>query len=66
MAEIVIVLDNNEVVALGQILRSYLSDLRMEIADTDSMDFRLGLKREEEFIKDLLVRLGQPVTGPAN
>lgn len=30
---------------LREILTDYLSDLRMEIADTDSMDFREDLKR---------------------
>lgn len=30
---------------LLEILEVYLSDLRMEIADTDQMDFREGLKR---------------------
>lgn len=43
--------------ALSEILSSYLSDLRMEIADTDQMDFREGLKKEETFIKELLGRL---------
>jgi hypothetical protein len=39
------------------ILASYLSDLRMEIADTDRPDFRESLKRREEFIKKLLTKL---------
>ena len=39
------------------ILTSYLSDLRMEIADTDRQDFRESLKRREEFIKKLLTTL---------
>jgi hypothetical protein len=42
---------------LKDIMTSYLSDLRMEIVDTDSMDFRLGLKARESFIKDFLVRI---------
>jgi hypothetical protein len=42
---------------LRLILTSYLSDLRMEIADTDRQDFRESLKRREEFIKVLLSRL---------
>jgi hypothetical protein len=34
---------------LHLILESYLSDLRMEIADTDNRDFRENLKRREVF-----------------
>jgi hypothetical protein len=43
---------------LREILASYLSDLRMEIAGTDSMDFREGLKKREVFLKRLLRDLG--------
>ncbi len=39
------------------ILNSYLSDLRMEIADTEQHEFRETLKRREEFIKKLLATL---------
>jgi hypothetical protein len=42
---------------LREILGGYLSDLRMEIADTDSKDFRDDLKERESFLKELLVRL---------
>jgi hypothetical protein len=42
---------------LKEILTSFLSDLRMEIADTDSLDFREGLKKKEVFLKRLLVDL---------
>ena len=42
---------------LREILQSYLSDLRMEVADTDSYDYRQPLKRKEEFLKELLVDL---------
>jgi hypothetical protein len=47
---------------LREILTDYLSDLRMEIADTDSMDFREDLKRRREFVQELVERLsaGQP------
>lgn len=44
---------------LREILTDYLSDLRMEIADTDSMDFREQLKRRREFVRELLDRLAQ-------
>jgi hypothetical protein len=40
------------------ILETYLSDLRMEIRDTDSRDFRAQLKRREEFLKKVLQQLG--------
>jgi hypothetical protein len=50
-------LNREEATLLAKILKSYLSDLRMEIADTDSMDFREDLKSEEAFIKGLLVQL---------
>ncbi|MBI4446742.1 MAG: hypothetical protein HY645_12630 [Acidobacteria bacterium] len=46
-----------EVETLKDILQGYLSDLRMEIADTDRMDFREGLKKRELLVKDLLQRL---------
>lgn len=43
-----------EAAATGEVLESYLSDLRMEIADTDAMDFRERLKQREAFLKKLL------------
>jgi len=42
-----------EAAVLKETLDSFLSDLRMEIADTDRMDFREGLKRR----KALLMRV---------
>ncbi len=50
-------LTDREVQMLQEILESYLSDLRMEIANTDRMDFREQLKTKEVFIKDLQQRL---------
>ncbi len=47
-------LKDDEGEALREILRSYLSDLRMEIADTDSKDFRESLKEKEAFLNRLL------------
>ena len=47
-------LNPKEVEMLRAVLESYLSDLRMEICNTDSMDFREKLKEREEFIKKLL------------
>ena len=42
---------------LRKALESYLSDLRMEIADTDAQDFRDALKREEAILTRLLDQL---------
>lgn len=39
-------------------LESYLSDLRMEIADTDSYDFRVGLKARKAALEKVLAALG--------
>ncbi|MEW6144541.1 MAG: hypothetical protein AB1598_05930 [Thermodesulfobacteriota bacterium] len=44
---------------LKEILASYLSDLRMEIADTDSMDFREELKKREVLLKRLIADIGK-------
>jgi hypothetical protein len=48
---------------LREVIESYLSDLRMEIADTDSMDFREGLKQRERFLTKLLKQL-EPAPAP--
>jgi hypothetical protein len=50
-------LSPEEGVELRFILASYLSDLRMEIADTDRQDFREMLNRREVFIKTILTKL---------
>jgi hypothetical protein len=42
---------------LTMVLESYLSDLRMEIADTDSMDFRESLKKRKDVLKKVLETL---------
>lgn len=44
---------------LADILTSYLTDLRMEIADTDQLDYRETLKRREVLVKDVLARLSR-------
>jgi hypothetical protein len=46
-----------ETVMLTEILESYRSDLRMEIADTDLMDFREQLKQREVFLDKVLSQL---------
>src|SRR5438094_7793319 len=42
---------------LREVLESYLSDLRMEIAGTESVSFRENLKKTEAFLKELIPRL---------
>jgi hypothetical protein len=43
--------------ALKHALEVYLSDLRMEIVDTDSQDFREGLKHEKQVLEAIVGRL---------
>ena len=54
-----------ETVMLAEILPSYRSDLRMEIADTDSMDFREHLKQREAFLDKVLSQLQEAQSGSA-
>lgn len=42
---------------LREMLEDYLSDLRMEISNTDSMEFRNGLKQREELLKKVILEL---------
>lgn len=46
---------------LINVLESHLSNLRYEIADTDSLDFRNGLKKKEILLTKLLDTLRQSV-----
>lgn len=50
-----------EAAQLREICEDYLSDLRMEIADTDLVDYREPLKAKAAFLKDLIERLTVPV-----
>jgi hypothetical protein len=59
-----ITLTQEEAAQLRKVLNSYLSDLRMEIADTDSMPFREDLKRQEVLLKKLLQQLGDELASP--
>lgn len=47
-------------------IESYLSDLRMEISDTDSLDFREKLKERKAALRKLVEALesGPGSTGP--
>ena len=47
--------EENDILAV--VLESYLSDLRMEIADTDSMDFRESLKKRKDVLNKVLETL---------
>ena len=52
-----ITLTSEEADALRGALSCYVSDLRMEIADTDSWQFRQNLKHEEVLLKKLIQQL---------
>jgi hypothetical protein len=54
-----------ETVLLREIAEEWLSDLRVEIGHTDNLDYREGLKRKEALLRDVLERLGAPVTVPS-
>lgn len=51
-------LTDKEAAILHKILTSYLGDLRFEISNTESMDWREGLKEEEVFVKRVISELG--------
>lgn len=50
-------LSAQEAEELSGILQDYLSDLRMEIVDTDSADFREGLKKRKELLGRIVDQL---------
>ena len=50
-------LSAEEQAELIAVLEEYLSELRMEIVDTDSSDYRDLLKHEKSVLVDLLARL---------
>ena len=52
MAHIQITSEENQI--LIAVLRSYLSELRMEIADTDQYEFKQNLKRQKEILLRIL------------
>jgi hypothetical protein len=43
---------------LAEAIESYVCDLRMEIADTDSMDYREMLKARKDVLTRILEHLG--------
>lgn len=50
-------LSREQAEVLAQTLDSYLSDLRMEIADTDLKDFRDMLKHRKALLNEVLAAL---------
>jgi hypothetical protein len=52
-------LSNEEASTLNDVLTNYLSDLRMEIADTEQQEFRESLKQEEVLLKKILESLAR-------
>lgn len=50
---------------LRTVLESYLSDLRMEISNTDSKDFREMLKQRKEVVRKVLDAVGGAPAEPA-
>jgi hypothetical protein len=50
-------LDDAQASMLREVLESYVSDLGMEIADTDSMDFRQSLKARKQFLTSVIEQL---------
>jgi len=55
-------LEPTEAEVLRMVLESYLSDLRMEIADTDSMDFREKLKARKAVLRKIVTMIGETRT----
>jgi hypothetical protein len=58
MPNIQLDLTDDERETLIGVLKSYLSDLRMEIADTDSQDFRDILKERKRVLEKVVTELG--------
>jgi hypothetical protein len=57
-------LAEGEVEVLRDVLTDYLSDLRMEIADTDQLDFRDTLKERKRVLEKVLEVLSRGSKGP--
>jgi len=53
-------LDRQQAEMLREMLEGYLGDLRMEVSQTDQMDFREELKKKEALLKDVIARLEEP------
>jgi len=59
-------LNPDEAQVLKMVLENYLSDLRMEIANTDSMDFREKLKTRKMILRKVvaLINAGRGLAEP--
>ncbi len=57
-------LEPKEAVILRDILDGYLSQLRMDISNTERYELREAMKNEENIVKGLLARL-EKVTTPS-
>ncbi len=60
MQEVTLTLTDQEKEILSEALEGYLSDLGMEITDTDQMDFREKLKSKRTVIQKILKEIRQP------
>jgi hypothetical protein len=56
-------LNREKVEILQEILRSHLSELRMEIANTDTKDFREFLRKRIEFLEQFVYVLEKESAG---
>jgi hypothetical protein len=54
-----VTLTDEESSALQQALRTYCSDLRMEIVDTDNAEFRRGLRNERAVLESAIAKLDE-------
>ena len=59
MPETTLKLSDSEKAILSEALESHLSDLGMEITDTDSMEYREKLKAKRTVIQKILKELRQ-------
>ncbi|PLX40643.1 MAG: hypothetical protein C0608_08490 [Deltaproteobacteria bacterium] len=49
--------ENHEACLLSEVISSYLSELRMEIADTDLKDFRDKLKERKVMLMEIAAKI---------
>ncbi len=59
-------LDSEETAALAAALRTYISDLRMEVVDTERKRLRDELKRREVLLTSIAGRLHSGAPAPAS
>ena len=57
-----VTLNNEESAVLQAAVRSYLSDLRMEIVDTDNAEYKRTLRHEEEVLNRAIAKLDEAAT----